>query len=264
MEIHLLEPLREFVAALLSLDRYTKIPLVDLLCKKSAEFGFAHLSEFVAGFALFFAFSVGLKVLKLGTVPEGHLRRDLSRVDVGCQTAEGSESFPGEDGVFDEVALRRFSLRSDTVCDKMELPAGLTLLIESRDLLSNDNPHYSVTASSQDSETEELFPEDQTSEVPLLRELVKFERQRAETALSELENERFFSSTAAEEAMSMIFQLQTEKSSIQIESSQYRRLAEEKQAQDQEVIRFLRSIIWEMEKDDNAMDDEAELAEEED
>lgn len=93
----------------------------------------------------------------------------------------------------------------------------------------------------------------------LLRELVKSERQRAEAALLELKKERSAATTGAEEAMSMIMRLQREKSSVEIQAMQFHRLAEEKQGHDQKVIGLLRSVIFELERDLDAMDGELGL-----
>ncbi|KAK4743257.1 hypothetical protein SAY87_001258 [Trapa incisa] len=146
------------------------------------------------------------------------------------------------------MSLREFSRRNGTTCDEMKLPTGPSLLIETCKLVSTSNPQNSFTVP-EDQETEELFPEDQISEVMLLRELVKSERRRAHTILSDLEKETSAASTAAEEAMSMIIRLQMEKSLVMIEAKQYGRLAEEKQGHDEEVITFLRSTILEMERE---------------
>ncbi|XP_047321011.1 protein FLOURY 1 [Impatiens glandulifera] len=59
----------------------------------------------------------------------------------------------------------------------------------------------------------------------------------------ELEKERLAAATAAEEAMAMIMRLQNEKSTILMESKQYRLMAEKKQVHDREVIQSLRWIV---------------------
>lgn len=82
------------------------------------------------------------------------------------------------------------------------------------------------------------------SEVSALRRLVKMERRRADEALAEVERERAASATAAEEAMAMIQRLQCEKSSIEMEFNQCRRLSEAKRIHDEEVIESLEWLVW--------------------
>ncbi|XAR72417.1 hypothetical protein NMG60_11019043 [Bertholletia excelsa] len=98
--------------------------------------------------------------------------------------------------------------------------------------------------------------EDQVFDLLSLRKLVKIERQRAEAAYLELEKERAAATTAAEEAMAMILRLQSEKSSIEMEANQYRRLAEEKQVHDREVIQSLRWIVMKHESERSVLEDE--------
>lgn len=296
MDIYHLGRLCLLVTALLSIDPYTKFSLISLtfsaakscsylfkLLSKRPEVGSSHFSQFVTGIALFFAFLVWLKAMYFSLRPSSHLRhgdclnskicdllepleRPNSEFEDGNAILNGdSRSFEGpsysdsegslhEDQVLNEMCLRECSLGSD-VHDSKELFGRPSWLIENGHSVSNGNPHSD--AGSENSKTEaKLFPEDQTSDEILLRDLVKFERQRAEAALSELEKERLAATTAAEEAMSMIMRLQREKSSIEIEAKQYRRLAEGKQVHDQEVIGFLRSVIGELERDLNALAEE--------
>nr|TKS12972.1 hypothetical protein D5086_0000057740 [Populus alba] len=89
----------------------------------------------------------------------------------------------------------------------------------------------------------EYSVEDEEYDVTALRRLVKIERLRADMAHAELEKERMASASAADEAMAMIFRLQNEKSSTEIEAKQYRQLAEQKQEFLQEVIE---SLQWDM------------------
>ncbi|KAG8364164.1 hypothetical protein BUALT_Bualt19G0098600 [Buddleja alternifolia] len=97
---------------------------------------------------------------------------------------------------------------------------------------------------------------DAECDVSVLRKTIQIERRRANAAFEELEKERAASATAAEEAMAMILRLQREKSSIEMESNQYRRLAEEKQFHDEEVIRSLQWLVWRHESEMNVFDDQ--------
>ncbi|KAI9110436.1 hypothetical protein K1719_018596 [Acacia pycnantha] len=85
----------------------------------------------------------------------------------------------------------------------------------------------------------EVHDDDQEIDVKKLRKLVKIERERANFADEELERERRASESATEEAMAMILRLQCEKSSIEMEVNQFRRIAETKKQYDHEVIESL-------------------------
>ncbi|KAH6813481.1 hypothetical protein C2S51_022499 [Perilla frutescens var. frutescens] len=97
------------------------------------------------------------------------------------------------------------------------------------------------------------------SQVLALRKLVEMERRRAEAAGAELERERAASATAAEEAMAMIQRLQNEKSSIEMEFNQHRRLAEAKRSHDEEMIQSLEWLIWRHEEEMSLLQEELQL-----
>lgn len=98
-------------------------------------------------------------------------------------------------------------------------------------------------------EEKENNSEDGEFDVVKLRELVKIERKQKKEALEELEKERMAAATAAEEAMSMIFRLQHEKSAIEIRANQFQRMMEQKIQYCQEVIECLQRIVMEYESD---------------
>ncbi|XP_023552476.1 protein FLOURY 1-like [Cucurbita pepo subsp. pepo] len=98
-------------------------------------------------------------------------------------------------------------------------------------------------------EENEKDSEDGEFDVTKLRELVKIERKHKKEALEELEKERMAAATSAEEAMAMIFRLQHEKSAIEIQANQFRRMMEQKQQYHQEVIECLQRIIMEYESE---------------
>ncbi|KAK4254190.1 hypothetical protein QN277_009604 [Acacia crassicarpa] len=85
----------------------------------------------------------------------------------------------------------------------------------------------------------EVHDDDQEIDVKKLRKLVKIERERANFAEEELERERRASESATEEAMAMILRLQCEKSSMEMEANQFRRIAETKKQYDHKVIESL-------------------------
>ncbi|CAA0806728.1 Protein of unknown function- DUF593 [Striga hermonthica] len=107
-------------------------------------------------------------------------------------------------------------------------------------------------------EDDESWCKDENLESDLwkAREISKIERRRANAALAELAKERAASASAAEEAMAMILRLQNEKSLIELESSQFKRLAEEKQIHDQEVIRSLQWLVWRHESERSLLEDQ--------
>lgn len=111
----------------------------------------------------------------------------------------------------------------------------------------------------QDADKQEHYDEDEVFDVMTLRKLVKIERQRAHDANLELEKERMASTTAAEEAMAMILRLQNEKSVLEMESQQHRRLTHEKQLHDQEVIQSLRWIVLKHESERSILEDRLRL-----
>lgn len=112
---------------------------------------------------------------------------------------------------------------------------------------------------SEDNGDQEQNDEDLEFDVTALRKLVQMERRRANTACLELEKERMASATAAEETMAMILRLQNEKSLIEMEANQYRRLAEEKQFHDQEVIHSLQWLVLKHESERAVLEDQLKL-----
>lgn len=98
-----------------------------------------------------------------------------------------------------------------------------------------------------DEKEKEVDPEDEVFDVMTLRRMVKMERHKYFSACAEIEKERVAASSAAEEAMAMILRLQSEKSSTEIQANQFRRMVEERQEYDQEVIESLRWDVLQLE-----------------
>ncbi|KAI3961316.1 hypothetical protein MKX01_007030 [Papaver californicum] len=92
-----------------------------------------------------------------------------------------------------------------------------------------------------------------------LRKAIEIEREEKNTAFIELEKERMSSTLAANEAMDMIMRLQSEKSSIQIEANQSKRLAEQKQQYDQEIIQSLQWVIFKHESERSVLENQLKL-----
>ncbi|XP_044508786.1 protein FLOURY 1-like [Mangifera indica] len=111
------------------------------------------------------------------------------------------------------------------------------------------------------SESVECCEEDELSDVESLRKLVKMEMQRANVACMELEKERTAAASAAEEAMAMILRLQSEKSSAEIEANRFRRMAEQKQEHDEEVIQSLQWIVMRHESEKSLLEEKLKIYE---
>ncbi|XP_028777596.1 myosin-binding protein 7 [Neltuma alba] len=85
------------------------------------------------------------------------------------------------------------------------------------------------------------------NECEALRETVARQQQAIQDLCAELEEERNASSTAANEAMSMILRLQREKAEIEMEARQFKRFAEEKTSHDQEELLALEDLLYKRE-----------------
>ncbi|KAJ9181251.1 hypothetical protein P3X46_009399 [Hevea brasiliensis] len=86
------------------------------------------------------------------------------------------------------------------------------------------------------------------NECTALRETVSSQQQAIQDLYAELEEERNASSTAANEAMSMILRLQREKAEIQMDARQFKRFAEEKMAHDQQELLAFEDILYKREQ----------------
>ncbi|CAN4109423.1 unnamed protein product [Withania somnifera] len=81
-----------------------------------------------------------------------------------------------------------------------------------------------------------------------LREMVSKQQYTIQGLSAELEEERNASSSAANEAMSMILRLQGEKAEVQMEFIQFKRYTEEKTAHDQQEIMALEDLLYKREQ----------------
>ncbi|KDP36065.1 hypothetical protein JCGZ_08709 [Jatropha curcas] len=86
------------------------------------------------------------------------------------------------------------------------------------------------------------------NECAALRETVSSQQKAIQDLYVELEEERNASSTAANEAMSMILRLQREKAEIQMEARQFKRFAEEKMSHDQQELLALEDLLYKREQ----------------
>ncbi|XP_028110833.1 protein FLOURY 1-like isoform X1 [Camellia sinensis] len=141
---------------------------------------------------------------------------------------------------------------------RISLLESLESELEETPKIANGNGDFKASNEEygDDSDEQECHEEDEEVDVMALRKLVRIERQRANAAYLELEKERLAAATAAEEAMAMILKLQNDKSLIEMEANQYRRLTEEKQLRDQEVIHSLRWIVMKHESERGLLEDQ--------
>uniref|UniRef100_A0A5B6ZL07 GTD-binding domain-containing protein n=1 Tax=Davidia involucrata TaxID=16924 RepID=A0A5B6ZL07_DAVIN len=86
------------------------------------------------------------------------------------------------------------------------------------------------------------------NECVALREVVSSQQQTIQDLSIELDEERNASSSAANEAMSMILRLQREKAEIQMEARQFKRFAEEKMAHDQQELVAFEDLLYKREQ----------------
>nr|KYP63090.1 hypothetical protein KK1_017655 [Cajanus cajan] len=100
--------------------------------------------------------------------------------------------------------------------------------------------------------------EDHVFDVMSLRRMVKAERQRYQAACAEIEQERGAAASAAEEAMAMILRLQSEKSAVEIQAKQFRRVVEQRQEYDHEVMESLRWTAEQEESQKNLLERQLE------
>ncbi|KAL4303790.1 hypothetical protein GQ457_10G019890 [Hibiscus cannabinus] len=105
----------------------------------------------------------------------------------------------------------------------------------------------------------ECCPEDEEFDVLALRKLVKTERSRTKATYQELEKERLASSSAAEEAMTMILRLQNEKSLVEMDANQFKRMAEQMHEYDQQVIESLQWTVMKHESERSSLENQLQL-----
>ncbi|PIA54194.1 hypothetical protein AQUCO_00900622v1 [Aquilegia coerulea] len=96
------------------------------------------------------------------------------------------------------------------------------------------------------------------NECMALREALTKQQQSIQELYIELEEERNASSSAANEAMSMILRLQREKAEIQMEARQFKRFAEEKMAHDQQELIALEDLIYKKDQTIQSLNCEAQ------
>ncbi|XP_059448201.1 protein FLOURY 1-like [Corylus avellana] len=206
-------------------------------------------SSQVFGFLeLFLMFGLGIKALQLGWYGKGLMQ---FLCDFRGKSNILRKRFCLKNGEFGSLTFLMSSNSStkDDLLVSKEV-ANSNGDVKAEEVLEEDN---------EEDEEEECYDEDEEFDVMALRKLVKIERQRANAANAELEKERMASASAAEEAMAMILRLQSEKSSTDMQANQYRRMAEQKQQYDQEVIRSLQWIVMKHESNRSLLEDQFRL-----
>lgn len=85
------------------------------------------------------------------------------------------------------------------------------------------------------------------SDIDSLKETLQAQQELLQRLYNELDEERESSAIAADEALSMIVRLQGEKSAMEMEASQYKRIAEEKMCHAQEMLEMFQELIYQKE-----------------
>ncbi|XP_028754058.1 protein FLOURY 1-like [Neltuma alba] len=207
------------------------------------------------GLAMLLIFMLCMKFLHFGWRFKG-LMRFLS--EFGSKPRNG---FCFKDGVVEVCASMITHLKCSPLESSLNPNVNKNKSISGKEnAKSNDDAdtYFDISEEKHDNESE-VHDEDQEIDVITLRKLVKTERKRADSAYAELERERRASATATEEAMAMILRLQSEKSSVEMEANQFRRIAEKKQQYAQEVIESLQWIIMQNESQISLLEDKLML-----
>ncbi|KAG2703956.1 hypothetical protein I3760_06G160600 [Carya illinoinensis] len=218
---------------------------------------FECFSQVVHFLGLFFMFGLGLKVLQLGCHGKG-------LVQFLCEYRGKSSGLKNGFCLKNSVANLCDSKAMPCECDSLKFLENSESLIRddllvSREVLDSDDDVKAKDVLEEDDEEKDSYAEDEEFDVMALRKLVKIERQRADAAYAELEKERMAAASAAEETMTMILRLQSEKSSTEMQANQYRRLAEQKQQYDLEVIQSLQWIVMQHESCRSLLEDQLRL-----
>ncbi|CAN0880123.1 Myosin-binding protein 3 [Linum grandiflorum] len=190
---------------------------------------FSHAFSFLW---LFFLFAFGLKLTSFGI---GQLVQSID--------PRNGFSFPkGFDLAFNSNKIVSFKDNHDSDTEDEHLK-------QNADAVDDDD----------DDDETELYGEDEEFDVVALRRLVRIERQRKRAAEMEVEKERMAASSAANEAMAMILRLQNEISSLEIEASQYRRMAEHNEEYVRQVIQSLQWMITKHESERRLLEEKLRI-----
>lgn len=246
-----LEVSKRFLAFFLGLLIMDCASFLKSLTESNSDFGcgflvFGCFPQVFNFLGLFLMFYFGLKFLQFGFHGRG-LVQSL------CSCIRGESSDIRSNGV-----CSKFGFGEE--CDDAKIVScscggGPLKILENSKLLKIESKDSDNDDKRDDDNERECCEEDQEFDVMVLRGLVKIERQRANSALMELEKERMAAASAANEAMGMILRLQSEKSAIEIEANHYRRMAEQKQDYDREVIQSLQWIVMKHESERSQLEE---------
>ncbi|BFG41299.1 hypothetical protein CerSpe_275730 [Prunus speciosa] len=222
-------------------------------------FMFGRFSPVFNLLGLFLVFVLGLKVLQVGC----HAKCLMEFLcDFRGKASEVRNGFCSKRG-FDEVHAPKSlensqPLNADGLAFSKKIKAKVAAEDEADDV---DDDAAADEDDDGDGDEEESIccNEDGEFDVLALRKSVKIERRKTNEARAELEKERMAAASAAEETMAMILRLQNEKSCIEIQANQYRRMAEQKQQYDEEVIQSLQWIIMKHESERSLLQEQLTL-----
>ncbi|MCD7457454.1 hypothetical protein HAX54_035102 [Datura stramonium] len=207
---------------------------------------------------LFLLFGLGLRVLQFSWYCKGWNRLLCDFCGRSGELRNGCCSENDFDGkcsakmMFCKSGLLRLLMNSNLKEEKNETRNGGSLVSDKVECVSD---HEDLDDEKEEHE-KECYDEDKVFDVLSLRKIVKIQRRRENAARLELEKERMAAATAAEETMAMILRLQNEKSLVEMEANQYKRLAEEKQLHDQEVIQSLQWLVLQHESERSILEDQ--------
>ncbi|KAL2511976.1 protein FLOURY 1-like [Abeliophyllum distichum] len=189
-------------------------------------FEFGSFDKVFEVLGLFFLFRFGLKLFQFTPPQRGFVRILLD--------------LTGKFGVDGQFSSKISSCK----CGLLNFRKNTNLIDKMGDSRENFNLYTdSDEECDNNDEDEHECDGDENFNVVALKRLIKIERLRANAARAELEKERAAAATAAEEVMAMLLRLQIKKSLIEMEANRYRRLAEEKQLHDHQVIQCLQWFL---------------------
>ncbi|KAL6269870.1 hypothetical protein ACE6H2_026781 [Prunus campanulata] len=227
---------------------------------KGSDFGcgffmFGRFSPVFNLLGLFLVFILGLKVLQVGCHAKCLMEFLCDFRGKASEVRNGFCSKRGFDEVYAPKSLENSQpLNADGLAFSKKIKAKAAAEDEADDV--DDD----AAADEDDDEEESICcNEDGEFDVLSLRKSVKIERRKTNEARAELEKERMAAASAAEETMAMILRLQNEKSCIEIQANQYRRMAEQKQQYDEEVIQSLQWIIMKHESERSLLQEQLTL-----
>ena len=222
------------------------VPFLRYLIQRSGFgcwfFVFGHFPLVCNNLGLFLMLGLGFKVL-----PCAHRFKDLIKFfrEFGAKSSVLKNGFCSRTGIDQVFGTNILSCK----CGALKLlmnsnPPRIDNFVESKGPVNDD---VSEEIDAEGGEEKECYVEDHEVDVIELRKLIKLERKRANAAVLELEKERVAAASALDELMAKILCLENGKNSIEIQSNQNCRMAELKQQYDDEVIRYLKWVITNLE-----------------